>query len=595
MSRNRFHVDENSPWFDKASGWPDEVPHQLETDERSLYGVFTDSCKTHATRRALWFEPLDAEMTYNALEQSVDCFAAGLHQRGIRKGDTVALMLPNSPQYIVAYYACHRIGAVVTGVNPTYKPQEVLYQLRMTRATTLIVLDMLYAPQVAPILDKTDVRLLITTNIVDMIKGHFLKKTLGKLTGKVPSGPVPASAHPFIQLLATREPPPDVQVDSQDPAVFLMTGGTTGVPKAAVLTHLNCVSNAQQCTHWIYNISAGTAYIGILPLFHAFAMSTFMNTMIRSGGFAMLFPKPPPTDVLVEKIIQFGPQEGTVYCGAEVLFQRMADFLDDPSNKSKYAETLQGKLTLCISGASPLHRPVQEAFERNTGAKLSEGYGLTECSPVVSCAPFWGRRSVGTIGLPLPGTEWRIVDTLDPTKTIGQGEEQIGELAVSGPSVMTEYLGNPEETADALIELDGKTWMLTGDIGYMDELGRVVLKDRKKQLIKFKGMSVFPKEVEELICGHEAISEAAVAGLPDDAAGEIIKAWVVLKENAKSALTEAALRDWCEGNMAHYKVPKLIEFRDEIPKNLIGKVLRRELQENDPIWKAAHAGAESKA
>ena len=587
MTRNRFHVDENSPWLKPESGWPDEVPRQLDPDERPLYEVLSDSCRTHSARRVIWFEPLGAEMSYDELLKAVDAVAAGLHLRGIRKGDTVALMLPNSPQYIVAYYACQRIGAIVTGVNPIYKPQEVLHQLKTTHAKALIVLDALYEAQVAPIWDKSDCALLVTTNVLDMIKGHFLTKLLGKLLGKVPTGTVPAAAHPFKLLLSTCEAPPEVPISCHDTAVYLMTGGTTGVPKAAVLTHFNCVNNAKQCTHWIYNISAGTAYVGILPLYHAFAMSTFMNTMLRSGGFAMLFPRPPKTEVLIEKLIAVGPKEGTVYCGAEVLFKRMADFLEDPANRERYGAALKGKLTLCISGASALHRSVQESFEKHTGARLSEGYGLTECSPVVSCAPFWGKRSIGTIGLPFPGTEWRIVDRMAPTKHLGYGEENTGELAVAGPGVMKEYLDRPEETADTLIELDGKTWVLTGDIGYMDEFGRVVILDRKKQLIKYKGMSVFPKEVEELISGHEAVSEAAVAGLPDDTFGEIIKVWVVLKADFKDTLTEAGLKAWCEENMAHYKVPKLVEFRDEIPKNLIGKVLRRELQEKDPIWIAA--------
>lgn len=584
MTRNRFYVDDNSPWFRKEAGWPDEVPHQLEPDERPLYDVLADSCGRHALRRAIWFEPLGAEMTYAELKQAVDRTAAGLYERGVRKGDTVALMLPNCPQYVVSYYACHRIGAVVSGINPIYKPQEVLHQLKAVHAKALIVLDMFYESQAGEAFEKSGAKLLVTTNIADMIKGRFFTKLLGKLTGRVPSGPVPASAHPFVSLLSTREAAPEVEVSCHDNAVYLMTGGTTGIPKAAVLTHFNCVNNAKQCTHWIYNISPGTAYVGILPLFHAFAMSTFMNTALRSGGFAMLFPKPPKTDVLIEKLIEFGPEEGTVYCGAEVLFKRMGDFLEDSEKRAKYGEALKGKLTLCISGASALHRPVQESFEKYTGAKLSEGYGLTECSPVVSCAPFWGKRSVGTIGLPFPGTEWRIVDRMNPQKTLGQGKENVGELAVAGPSVMKEYLDRPEETADALVEMDEKMWVLTGDIGYMDELGRVVILDRKKQLIKYKGMSVFPKEVEELISGHEAVSETAAAGLPDEAFGEIIKVWVVPKKEHKDSLTEESLRAWCEENMAHYKVPRLIEFREEIPKNLIGKVLRRELQENDPIW-----------
>ena len=220
MTRNRFHVDENSPWLKEDSGWPEEVPRKFEPDERPLYDVLADSCKAHAARRALWFEPLDAEMSYAELLRAVDAVAAGLHRRGIRQGDTVALMLPNSPQYIVSYYACHRIGAVVTGVNPIYKPQEVLHQLKTTRAKALIVLDALFEQQVAAVWDKADCGLLVTTNILDMIKGHTLKKFLGKLTGKVPTGNVPASSHPFGHLLAESDPAPEVTSIATTPPSF---------------------------------------------------------------------------------------------------------------------------------------------------------------------------------------------------------------------------------------------------------------------------------------------------------------------------------------------------------------------------------------
>jgi long-chain acyl-CoA synthetase len=584
MVENRFYVDENSPWLQKSSGWPDEVPKNLELDERPLYQMLAESCHTFRDRRVIWFEPLDATMTYGELLDAVDRMAAGLHARGIARGDVVALMLPNSPQYIISFFACQKLGAIVTGVNPVYKPKEVLHQLKTTDAKAMIVLDIIFRDQVAPVYEESGIELLVVTNILDCIKGHVVQKFFGRLLGKVPMAKPPEDAVSFKLLLDATNRAPEVDIDCMDEAVYIMTGGTTGTSKAAVLSHLNCVNNAKQATHWIYNVSPGCAYVGILPLFHAFAMSTIMNTMLRSGGFAMLFPKPPAQDVLIEKIIEHGPKEGTIYCGAEILFKRMGDFLREPENNVKYQSALHGKLSLCISGASPLHRPVQELFEKMTGAKLSEGYGLTECSPVVSCAPFWGKRSVGTIGLPLPSTEWRIVDKGDPAKELGLGEENVGELIVAGPAVMKGYLNQPEETAEALREMDGKRWLLTGDIGYMDECGRVVLLDRKKQLIKVKGISVFPKEVEELVAKHEGVSEVAVAGLPDPTTGEVIKAWVVLTEAYRDKITEEELMSWCFDNMSRHKVPRLIEFRESIPKNIIGKVLRRELQENDPIW-----------
>jgi long-chain acyl-CoA synthetase len=317
-------------------------------------------------------------------------------------------------------------------------------------------------------------------------------------------------------------------------------------------------------------------------------MTTVMNSSIYLGGWMMLFPRPPETEILVQKIIELAPAEGMVYCGAEILFQRLGDFMEDPSNKEKYGKELAGKLTLCISGAGPLHRPVQEKFEKHTNAKLSEGYGLTESTPVVCAVPFWGNRKEGTIGLPFPGTDWKIVDQNDYKKELGLGKDNVGELAVAGPQVMKEYLNRPDETANTLVEMDGKRWLLTGDICYMDEDGQVVVMDRKKQLIKHKGYSVYPKEVEELVGGHETVSEVAVAGLPDKEAGEIIKAWVVLRPDKKGSITEEQLIAWCKENMTHYKVPRYIEFRDEIPKSLVGKVLRRVLQEADPIWVESH-------
>jgi long-chain acyl-CoA synthetase len=313
-------------------------------------------------------------------------------------------------------------------------------------------------------------------------------------------------------------------------------------------------------------------------------MTTVMNAAIRYGGWMMLFPRPPEQEILVQKIIELTPEVGAIYCGAEILFKKLTDFITVPENKERYGKDLSGKLTLCVSGAGPLHRPIQEAFEEATGARLSEGYGLTEATPVVSCGSFWGERKIGTIGLPFPGTDWRIVDKTDHTKKLGTGEEQVGELAIAGPQVMKEYLNRPEESAECLVEMDGKRWLLTGDIGFMDEHGRVTIRDRKKQLIKYKGYSVFPKEVEELVGGHDAVDEVAVAGLPDKEAGEVIKAWVALRAARKDSITEDELLAWCKDNMTHYKVPRFIEFIDEVPKSPIGKVLRRELQEADPIW-----------
>jgi len=576
---NPFHVDESRPWFSEEAGWPEEVARNLEFPALSLGDMLRESARRYPGHRVAWF--LNTFMSFRELDERVDRFATALDRMGVKKGDVVAILLPNSFQYLIAYYALARLGAIATGVNPTYKPGEILHQLQTVGARGLIVLDALYEPAVEPIIAKADLRFVIGTNIADLAYGLGLKRLLGKLLGKIPTGKLPPTARSFTEMLQTEPAVPAVEIDVfEDPATYIMTGGTTGVPKAAVLTHHNVVSNAIQARNWLYKVPPRAMNVGVLPLFHSFAMTCVMNLSVRAGMWMVLFAKPPETRDLLDTLMTLGPDEGSMYAGAEILFQRIAEFEDI----GEY--DLAGKLTLCVSGAGPLHRPVQDAFERATGARLVEGYGLTEASPVVCAGPFWGNRKIGTIGLPFPGTDWKIMDTETASREMGTGPDEAGEICVTGPQVMKSYLNQPAETAETVVDWDGKRWLLTGDIGWMDEQGRITINDRKKQLIKVKGYSVFPKEVEELVGGHEAVSEVAVAGLPDSTTGELIKAWVVLRPDAAGTVTPAQLRAWCKENLTHYKVPKQIEFRDELPKSLVGKVLRRELQEADPLWKA---------
>jgi long-chain acyl-CoA synthetase len=574
----RFYVDESRPWFKKEAGWPDEVPKNLEFPRIPLGEMLRNTARKYPDAKAIYF--LDTWVTWGEVDEWVDHAASALHSMGLRKGDVVTMLLPNSIQYVIGYYACQRLGLIASGINPTYKPAEVLHQVKTVGTKCMIVLDSLYESCVAPIREKSGIETMISTNVADMLKMSILKKTLGKLLKKIPTGVVPDSI-PFMKLVRHPISLPKVEIDPEkDIATYIMTGGTTGVPKAAILSHFNCVSNAVQSQAWLSaKAKPGAGVIGIIPLFHSFAHTCVMNISVNIGTWMLLFPRPPATEELLQKISELAPPEGLLYVGAEVLFKRLADF----PNIGSY--NLAGKLTLCVSGAGPLHRPVQEAFEKNTGGKLVEGYGLSECSPVVSAGPFWGYRKIGTIGLPFPGTEWKIVDSANYKVGKGMGnEENMGELAVAGPQVMVGYLNRPEETADTIVDMDGKKWCLTGDIGYMDSDGQVVLRDRKKQLIKHKGFSVYPKEVEELVGGNDMVSEVAVAGIPDEMEGEVIKAWVVLKPDSKGKITEEQLLKWCKDNMTHYKVPAFIQFIDELPKTLVGKVLRRELQEADPIY-----------
>ena len=304
-----------------------------------------------------------------------------------------------------------------------------------------------------------------------------------------------------------------IEIDAEkDTATLLTTGGTTGEPKAANLTHMNVVSNAIQCA-WVltkqkepdanYELGPKTGNIGVLPLFHSFAMTTVMNTSIAVGAFMVLFPKPPPAEELLIEISKLPNYNSYVYCAAEILFQRIAVLPNEVLKKYDIA----GRLKLCISGAGPLHDYVREPFEQKTGGKITEGYGLAEASPVVSANNFYGKREAGFIGVPVPGTDWKIFPADDfsqgPIELLG--EEGTGEICVCGPQIMKEYLNEPEQTADHLKEYDGRLWLLTGDIGYMDEYGRITIRDRKKQLIKVKGYSVFPKEVETLVGNHPKV------------------------------------------------------------------------------------------
>ncbi|KKK63884.1 hypothetical protein LCGC14_2989790, partial [marine sediment metagenome] len=301
-------------------------------------------------------------------------------------------------------------------------------------------------------------------------------------------------------------------------------------------------------------------------------------------------PRPPPTEEFLKEITHIPAPNGLFYAGAEILFKRIADF----PRLDKFPD-LMGKLKLSISGAGPLHAPVQQAFQKNTGGRIVEGYGLSEASPIVSGGNLFGESPLGTIGMPFPGTDWGIFDAnefekgpiADGSSKSKYGEENTGEICVCGPQVMQGYLNQPEESAETLKTWDGRTWLLTGDIGFMNEDGTIAIRDRKKQLIKVAGHSVFPAEVETMLMSHEAVSEAAVAGLPDPKGkvGEITKAWVALQPEHKGKITEEELIAWTQKNMTKWKCPAIIEFIDEIPKNILGKIQRRTLQEADPLYK----------
>ncbi|MFW9819339.1 MAG: AMP-binding protein [Candidatus Thorarchaeota archaeon] len=586
---SEYQVDENKAWFKKW--WPEKTPKNYKFENISLGEFFERQRKKYANDKMMWF--IETFMTYEEAGKAIDSLATSLHKLGVKKGDVIAFLMPNCFQYVISFYAAAKLGAIASGINPTYKPLEVLHQLKMTNTKVLITMDALYGELAEPIINKTNIEMVIYTNIADLASGlSGLKKSLGKFLGKIPKGKVKfPSAINFMDLLDVEPDLPEVEFDpTEQTATYIMTGGTTGIPKATVLTHFNLVSNANQCMLWVGGEDPGVGDIGALPLYHSFAMTAVMNVAIALGGWIMLFPRPPPTEQFLKEITHIDAPKGLFYAGAEILFKRIADF----PNLEKFP-TLMGRLRLCISGAGPLHAPVQKAFQENTKGRIVEGYGLSEASPVVSAGNLFGESPIGTIGMPFPGTDWGIFDVEDFEKGpiadglsgSKYGEEHTGEICVCGPQVMKGYLNQPEETADTLKKWDGRTWLLTGDIGFMNEDGTISIRDRKKQLIKVAGHSVFPAEVETMLMNHEAVSEAAVAGLPDPAGkvGEITKAWVSLKPGYEGKITGKELIAWTEKNMTKWKCPAMIEIIDEVPKSVLGKVQRRVLQEADPLFK----------
>ncbi|MCB2227146.1 MAG: long-chain fatty acid--CoA ligase [Desulfarculaceae bacterium] len=564
------------PWY---GDWPQGVPKMIDFPKISLSDLLRDTTRQHPDNKAIVF--LDSVMTYRELDDAVDRVATSFDKMGLKKGDVVALILPNSFQFVIAFYAAQRLGMAVTAINPTYKALEIKHQLNDSGAKALVVLDSVYA-EAGRILDQTGIKYVIGTNVVDLVKMSGLKKWLGKKLGKIPTGQLPANAVPFKSLLDAAPNPPAVEVDPvNDIAALQYTGGTTGTPKGAMLTSYNLVSNAISGKDWIgKDLPTETGWLGVLPLFHVFAMTCCMNIAVATGGFMLLFPKPPDT------MLEWGAEvqkwgKGTQLCmaGVAVLFNK----INNTDGLDKYDLS---PLTVCLSGAGPLPRDVQLKFEEKTGARVVEGYGLSESSPVVTANPIVDppgkERVMGSIGLPFPSTDCKIMDIETGDTQLGLGEDQVGELCVKGPQVMKGYLNRPEETARTL--RDG--WLYTGDIAYMNERGWIFIMDRAKDLVKFKGFSVFPKEVEDYMFSHPDILEVAVVGLPHPKVGEILKAFVVLQPESVGKVSEEDIIAWCKENMTHYKVPSLVEFRDELPKTMVGKVLRRVLKEEE----AAKAG-----
>ena len=551
------------PWF---KFYPEGIPKSIPYPEVPLPQLLRDTAKKHPDHVALIFE--DYKITYRELDELVDRFATALHDLGISKGDVVALFLPNIPQFVITYYGILRVGGIVTAINPLYKEREVEYQLNNAEAKAIVTLDILY-PTVKKVWKKTKVKSVIITSLKDYLPP--VKRILGTLLGKIPTAKVEREPGVYFlkELLARYPPePPKVEIDpKEDLAVLQYTGGTTGVPKGAMLTHYNLVANAIGAMYWLRAREAEDVHMGVLPLFHIYGMTTVMNSSIYGAGTVVLIPRFDPEKILssIEKY------KVTVFCGVPTLY---AVLITHP----KIDEYNLRSIKFCISGAAPLPPEVQKRFMELTGAVLVEGYGLTEASPVTHANPLdptMKTVKVGTIGIPWPDTDAKIVDPETGTKELPPGE--VGELVVKGPQVMKGYWKMPEETKATL--RDG--WLYTGDLATVDEDGYFRIVDRKKDLIKYKGYSVYPRELEDVLYEHPAVKLCAVVGKPDPVAGEIPKAFIVLKPEYEGKVKEEEIIEWVKERVAPYKRIREVEFRRELPLTTVGKVLRRVLREEE--------------
>jgi long-chain acyl-CoA synthetase len=566
---------EMTPWF---KHYDEGVPKTLRPyPERTLLDYIADSAREKPDVPAILFKGL--RVTYGELERLSDAFAVGLAGLGVKKGDRVALLLPNSPQFIIAELGAWKAGATVFPLNPIYTESELEGPLNNCAPETIVTLTLFYN-RVKSIQPNTKLKRVIASNIQDFLppvlrflftlvkekkEGHRIRLQPGDLW--------------FSDLLKTPGPErkPSVSVGPDDPAIILLSGGTTGTPKGTVGTHRSLISSGLQMTEWVKNLKNEKQDIAMLPLplFHVYANAGIQSEVFVTGSTLSLIPNPRDIKDVLHAIRRDRP---TFFISVPTLFIALLNHPDVKAGKVDFKS-----IKLCISGAAPLMAETKKSFEELTGGRILEGYSLTEAMMACTVNPALGVKKIGSIGIPLPDVEARIVDPDEGDKIFPTGE--VGEILLRAPQLMQGYWNNPEETAGVLrVHGEGGPWLHTGDLGYMDEDGYIFIVDRKKDVIKPSGFQVWPREVEEVISSHPAVLEVGVAGVPDDYQGEAVKAWVVLRSGQE--VTTEDIRQYCRQKLAPYKVPKHIEFREGLPKSMVGKVLRRLLAEEERAKRA---------
>ena len=553
------------PWL---AHYEIQVPKAVEIPNQTISDIFADAVRRHPRQPAYIY--FGRRFTYAEMGRMVEQVAAFLQHLGVKKGDRVAIMLPNVPQYPAVHYAAMRLGAIAVPTNPLYVERELEYQLNNSGAEVAVALDLLYS-RVEAIRARTRLRAVIYTRANDYMPPlwRWLYPLKARREGKWVTMPSQPHTYQFLELMqrATDGEFPTAapaQLQPEDLAIFLYTGGTTGVSKGAVLTHRNLVANLTQLRAWNYALTEGRETImGALPFFHSYGMTTCMHMGVFIGSTVVLVPRFDLKMILpaVEKF------KATCFPGVPTMYVAINNHPDTPKYDLR-------NIRVCNSGGAPLPLEVAREFERITGGRLVEGYGLSETSPVSHSNPIFGERREGSIGLPLPNTDAQVVDP-ETRQPLPVGE--IGELAVRGPQVMRGYWQMPAETENVL----QGDWLYTGDMAKMDAEGYFYIIDRKKDMIIAGGFNVYPREIEEVLYKHAKVKEAAVIGRQDAYRGETVKAFIVLREG--EAATAAEIIEYCKQEMARYKCPKVVEFRQELPKSLIGKVLRRVLVEEEKV------------
>ena len=547
------------------------VPRSIDYERLPLPAALIRSAQRFPDVDALVL--MGGRIKYRELNRLVDRFAASLKRLGVKKGDRVALILPNIPQLIIGVYAAWKIGAAVVMNNPLYTESELAHQLNDSEASLVLAMDLL-VPRMLSLREKTGVDMIISCHIRDFLP-FPLKQVFPLVKKQLHRAPQPGDQGVLEFMDLIKEPAPDLEpdVDFEDLAALLYTGGTTGASKGVMLTHANLSINVQQFKALLRDMEDGNENVlGSLPFFHSAGFTAAMNTSIYRGFTDILIPKP-DVDVLISALKKYKP---AVFGGVPTMY---VGLLNSPKLPPK--EKL-GFIKGSVSGAAPLAVETLKTWEQRVGAQIIEVFGMTEMSPISHANPWGGLCKPGSVGIPFPDTDCRIVDVETGEEEKPQGES--GEILLQGPQMMTGYYKKPEENEEAL----KGGWFHTGDIGYIDEDGYLFIVDRKKDMIIASGFNVYPRDIDEVLFEHPKIQEACAIGVPDPYRGETVKAFVVKKQGVE--LTEDEVISFCREKLAPYKIPKLVEFMDELPKSAVGKILRRALKEMEMHKRAEEKG-----